>query len=334
MRSPVRSAARASRLVKLLLAVHFTIAAPAVFAKPVKDEVSEAAASANLGKGFQAIAVLSQTPGASTVRLEGENLEVDTQRLHLAHRFARASPNGKPMASPFVELTLGRGTADETIAASEGVLGEFNLDLRYRSWSVMMGGGVSFDLGTNTQIVPMVLAGKSWLKIDSAFEGERQPEFDEFADGILKNGRIDSTVVGGGVRIQHRSIVFRDSRLYISGRYSHFFNLSNAITNPGLRPRGSSGVATAVAQIETPTRVYFGERELSAGTFIRLNKLVGAGRETLGFDGLAELGGTLILDYPVDKAFGLGLHASVVRGSGVRGYSAGLTITFAGKRII
>jgi len=304
-------------------------AAPA-FAQSIADELSRTAAGDNIGKGFQTIAILGQVPGTSSTTLEGDDVEVDTHRLHLQHRFTRRDGAGNAIVSPFVEFTLGGAKADESILSPPGGPDVFRLDLRFRSRSLLLGGGASIPLGVNTQVTPMLLAGRSSLKINSVYTGPNAVLINQLFDGLLNRAKIESIVLGPALQVDHRSMVLRGSRLTAVGRYNHLFNLSNDVTDPGLEPRGSVGVASALVRLETPTKLYVGERELFAGPFVRGNWLSGAADRQFGFDTYGEVGGTLSLDYPTQRGLGIGLYGSLMRGSGVKGHSFGVTIRFAG----
>lgn len=296
----------------------------------IEQELSRTAAADNIGKGFQTIAVLGQTPGTSSTTLHGDDANIETYKLHLQHRFTRRDFTGRVIASPFVEVTLGGADARQAILSAPGRPDPYRLDLKFRSRSLLVGGGVVVPVSATTRITPMLIAGSSSLRIDGNYSGANAATVNRFFDGLLNNARIRSAFVGPAIQADHRRMVFRGSRLTAVARYNHIFNFSDKVTNPGLRPRGSVGVGTLFAKVDTPTRLYIGEREVFAGAFARGTAITGAERKQFGFDHYGEVGGTLVLDYPTERGIGFGIYGSALRGRGVRGHSLGITVRFAG----
>ncbi|MBW6526498.1 hypothetical protein KZ813_06560 [Sphingomonas sp. RHCKR7] len=130
------------------------------------------------------------------------------------------------------------------------------------------------------------------------------------------------------MRLDYRTLLLKDTWLTLAPRYNYYYSIDDAVTDRGLRPRGSAGIATLRAGVETATKVYVGEREFFAGVFGRGTELVGDKSNQFGFQRLGEIGGTLRLDYPVDSGVGIGAYASLIRGSGVTGHTLGITLTF------
>ncbi|MFN6934653.1 MAG: hypothetical protein ACK4NZ_05825 [Tsuneonella sp.] len=299
-------------------------------AQTVEEELSRTAADLNIGKGFQTIAVLGQTPGTSSTTLNGDDAEIRTSKLHAQHRFTRRDFTGRVITSPFLEITLGRAKANQAIVSDASSPSPYRMDLQYRSRSVLINGGAVIPVGADTRVTPMVTFGRSTLRIDGQYSGANADIVNEVFDGLLDDARIKSVFIGPALQIDHKRMVLRDSRLTTVVRYNHVFNLSNSVTDPGLEPRGSAGVGTLYAKIDSPTRIYLGEREVFAGVFARGTVITGAGRKQFGFDNYAELGGTFVLDYPTQRGIGLGVYGSVLKGRGVDGHSLGVTIRFAG----
>lgn len=299
------------------------------FASPAaaQSEVDDLSASLNLGKALQTISVLSQTPGAESAKLNGDEFDVKSSRLHFGHAFVRRSDDGTPLVSPYVEFTLGKGKAEQTVFATSP-LGLEQLDLNYRSRSVLLGAGASIPIGSKSRLTPMVLIGRSRLKINGAYTGPYPEEVTAGLEGLLNNGRIRSTTLGAAAQFDHHSMIARDLTLTLSTRYNHFFSVQDKVSRPGLEPRGSSGVGTLTARLETPTKVYVGEREFFAGIFTRGTFLTGRNSDQFGFQRIGELGGTVHLDYPTSSGLGIGFYGSLIRGSGVKGHTLGVSLTF------
>lgn len=297
-------------------------------AQSLNDELSDLAAFANVGKGLQTLSVLGQTPGAEAATLDGDDTEIDSTRFHLSHVFPRWDGQGNALISPYVEATLGRTKARQVEAF--GMAADFaRIDLNYRSRSFMVGAGASGLINHNLRVTPMVLIGRSSLKIDSRYAGADAAGYYDLYDGLLNRARLRSTFVGAALRVDYRSMVARNVWLSVAPRYNHYVSIDDNVTNRGLRPRGSSGAATVKAQLEMATKIYAGEREVFAGIFGRGTFLFGARSEQFGFQRLGEIGGTIRLDYPVDAGVGVGLYGSIVQGVGVTGHTLGVSVTFA-----
>lgn len=315
------------RLMTLMLFAAGAGTPASSYAQSLSEDLSDLAAFANVGKGLGTLPLISQTPGAEDATFHGDNSEVKSSRFYLGHVFRRWDAEGNALISPYLEATIGHSKANQT--EEFGIGSDFaRTDLRYRSRSYLLGIGASIPASPGLRITPMVLAGRSRLKINSTFTGEGAAGFDELYDGLLNRAEIKSTFVGAALKLDYRSMVIRDVWLTVTPRYNHYFSISDEVTNRGLRPRGSAGVGTIRAELETPTRIYVGEREFYVGVFGRGTALVGRKSNQFGFQRVGEIGGLIRLDYPVDAGVGVGVYGSLIKGSDVTGHTMGITLTF------
>ncbi|MBW6532633.1 hypothetical protein KZ820_17970 [Sphingomonas sp. RRHST34] len=294
----------------------------------IADGLRDLAASLNLGRGLETLSLISQTPGAEEATFSSEDQRIKSSRLHASHVFSRWDDQGNLLTSPYVEFTLGK--TNSTQREEFGTGSDFlRTDLRYRSRSMVLGVGAAIPATHNVRIVALALAGRSRLRIDSTFTGPDAARFYDLYEGLLNNAELKSTFIGGAVRIDYRTLLFKDTWLTLAPRYNYYHSIDDTVTDRGLQPRGSAGVATFRAGIERATKVYVGEREFFAGVFGRATELFGDKSNQFGFQRLGEIGGTLRLDYPVDPGVGIGAYASLIRGSGVTGHTLGITLTFS-----
>lgn len=305
-----------------------TAQAQTISDEDVAQSLRDLAASANLGRGLETLPLISQTPGGEEATFSSDNQRIRSRRLHASHIFSRWDDQGNLLVSPYLEFTLGKtdSTQREEFGAGSDYL---RTDLNYRSNAIVVGLGAALPVSPKLRLVALMLAGRSTLEIDSTFTGPDADRFYELYDGLLNRARIRSTFVGGAVRADYRTLLFKDTWLTLAPRYNYYQSVDDRVTDRGLQPRGSAGIATFRAGVERATKVYVGEREFFAGVFGRGTALFGDRSNQFGFRRLGEIGGTVRLDYPVDAGIGIGGYASIIRGSGVSGHTIGLTVTFS-----
>lgn len=295
----------------------------------LRNSFRQAAEQTNLGQGFQALSIFGASPGVSAAAYnvtEGQSrLEIDSYKISPSCTF-------DPVwgINPYVEGTIAYLDATETVPFTlvPGATTEAVVDIK--TYSFLGGVGAEFELGENTVIRPMVLAGYSHVSDEATATGPLAATLLQAGRGIAFDITIDSALFGAAVEVQHTEALANDINFDGTIRYNQIFDTVFSASDPSLEGSGTFGVFTASAEIDGPTSLTFFNRELRWIAFVSSTYLPGDAGDALGFPFFFEAGaGVEIVDRDVVSWLeGVSFRGSAIIGPDVTGWTAGGALEF------
>lgn len=199
-----------------------------------------------------------------------------------------------------------------------------------RTFAIEFGGGARFWTTNSLSFAPtvMVLYGRTddTFSAQSAFGRQNLPELQQLG---LIDWSIDTWTLRPALNIQYivpvgRALITLSSDP--TGFYTHGFNRSNI----HLRVGGDSGYVTNKIDLDIPLDVELYGHELRSGGYLSRTDLFGDLETGLGVQHLNELHGRIVLDFlnQLWKLQWMGLGASYIWGTNIRGWTVGADVAF------
>jgi hypothetical protein len=199
-----------------------------------------------------------------------------------------------------------------------------------RTFAIEFGGGARFWTTDTLSFAPtvMVLYGHTddTFSAQSAFGRQNLPQLQQLG---LIDWSIDTWTLRPALNVQYivpvgRALITLSSDP--TGFYTHGFNRSNI----HLRVGGDSGFVTNKIDLDIPLDVELYGHELRSGGYLSRTDLFGDLETGLGVQHLNELHGRLVLDFlnQLWKLQWMGLGASYIWGTNIRGWTVGADVAF------
>src|SRR3954447_17527076 len=311
----------------LLASAVLLLASPAL-AQRVMLGPEGVAQSENLGRGFETFSVFGGTPGIAAAEYYSQ-FRLNTFQLPITHTF---EPIGGEFANvaPYVELTLGYLTADQTFPLVSSPTTPTSVKLSFDSWSALAGGGLEWRLGDGFRLRPIVLAGYAHVGGDATFTGPNSTFFRTAVHGILSDAALNTALLGGALELVYDTTFPGDLTLTARARYNEVAAIVTSATDPSLKQNGSFGVATASVTLDGPTDWRIATHGVRWLGYVNGTWLPSTNRDLLGFNSFAEIGGGLQLIAPdvIRGVQGGTVRASAIVGPGVTGWLVGAALNF------
>ena len=325
--------------------IRFISAVTAVFAgateargqslEEIREELRRNASDAHIGDLVQGLTGFAALPGVSAANfkvnetLQGSSATRMTKFvLPLAHDFDDVQVSGRPL---YGELTFGYLHSDQSVDGFlEGSEGPTDVDSEFSAYSAVAGLGATFQLGTDTTIRPIVLAGYTYVDEQNRFSGPGKAAVDELTRGILFNLHGNVALLGAALQIEHQHDLPHDIQFTGRLRYNQLHAETFAASDPVLETGSNYGVFTSFAQFDGPLGIELFGRKLRWIGFIANSSFPGNQSRSLGFDYFFEFGGGLeIVDEDVLRGIeGISLRGSALVGEDLNGWSVGMQIEF------
>lgn len=199
-----------------------------------------------------------------------------------------------------------------------------------KTFAMEFGGGARFWTSENLSFAPtvMILYGRTDddYSAQSAFGRRNLPELQQLG---LVDWSIATWTLRPALDIQYIVALGRALITFSSdptGFYTHGFARSNIHVRVG----GDSGFVTNKIDLDIPLGVALYGHELRSGGYISRTDLLGDLKTGLGVQHLNELHGRIVLDYLNElwKVQWLGLGASYIWGTNIRGWTVGADVAF------
>lgn len=283
----------------------------------------------NLGRAFETFSVFGGVPGIAAAFYYSD-FELNSYQLPIAHRFAPIETGPLAGVSPYVELTLGYLTADQTFALDSSPNGPRSVRLSFDSYSALAGFGADVPLGRGLTLRPIVLAGYAHFGSDAAFAGPNAALVQQAVAGILDRAGLDTALLGGALELLYDTSFRGDLTLEATLRYNEVAAIVTGATNPGLKQDDSFGVASGGAEMSGPTGWRLDGRPVRWLGYARGTWLPQTDAGTLGFNAFTELGGGVKILAPeiLRGVSGATARASAILGPGVTGWLVSAALTF------
>jgi hypothetical protein len=199
-----------------------------------------------------------------------------------------------------------------------------------RTFAIEFGGGARFWTTNRLSFAPtvMVLYGRTddTFSAQSAFGRQNLSQLQQLG---LIDWSIDTWTLRPALNVQYivplgRALITLSSDP--TGFYTHGFNRSNI----HLRVGGDSGFVTNKIDLDVPLDVELYGHELRSGGYLSRTDLFGDLETGLGVQHLNELHGRIVLDFlsQLWKLQWMGLGASYIWGTNIRGWTVGADVAF------
>lgn len=292
----------------------------------------DAAETTNLGNAFQSLSIFGVTPGISAAVFNadqsqpGSELTIQTLKLPLSHQFAPIVAGIRP----YGELTLGYGHADNKVAIDLVPGQQTKVNADYDTYSALAGMGATVPFGSHVSLRPIFLAGYSRIVGDANFNGPFADELEAASSGLLTDLTINTLLLGGALEARLAWHLNESIEFGANARYNHFYARNFDASESVLETADDFGVLTVHTEVDGPIPLTIFGRETRWIGFVGYTYLPGDQKDALDFDYFFEVGaGAAILDSGVIEGLsGLSLHASLIVGEDVHGWSAGLALEF------
>jgi hypothetical protein len=312
----------------LLASAVLLLASPAL-AQRVMLGPEGVAQSENLGRGFETFSVFGGTPGIAAADYYSK-FRLNTFQLPITHTFEPIGGGEFANVAPYVELTLGYLTADQTFPLIPSPTTPTSVKLSFDSWSALAGGGLEWRLGDSLRLRPIVLAGYAHVGGDATFTGPNSAFFRTAVRGILSDAALNTALVGGALELVYDKTFPCDLTLTARARYNEVAAIVTSATDPSLKQNGSFGVTTASVTLNGPTDWRIATHDVRWLGYAKGTWLPSTNRDLLGFNSFAEIGGGLQLIAPdvVRGVQGGTVRASAIVGPGVTGWVVSAALNF------
>ena len=199
-----------------------------------------------------------------------------------------------------------------------------------KTFAIEFGGGARFWTSESLSFAPtvMILYGRTDddYTAQSSFGLRNLPELQQLG---LVDWSIDTWTVRPALDVQYIVALGRALITFSTdptGFYTHGFARSNIHVRVG----GDSGFVTNKVDLDIPLGIELHGHELRSGGYLSRTDLLGDLKEGLGVQHLNELHGRIVLDYlnQLWKVQWLGLGASYIWGTNIRGWTVGADVAF------
>ena len=287
------------------------------------------AQSEGLGRAFQTFSILGGTPGIAAARYYS-SFDLNSFQLPVSHSFAPIEGGLFSGVAPYVEITLGYLTGNQTFPLTSDGSSPNSVKLSFNSWSALAGGGIDVPLGNGFKVRPIVLAGYSHVGGDAQFYGPNSALARSQVSGILSDASLNSALLGGALELVYETALRGDMNLRAQARYNEVVALVTGASSNALQDNGSFGVANASVTFTGPTGWHIATGDLRWLGYVKGTWLPDTNPSVLGFNAFAELGGGLRIIAPdvVRGVQGATVRASAIAGPGVTGWLVSAALNF------
>jgi hypothetical protein len=199
-----------------------------------------------------------------------------------------------------------------------------------RTYAIEFGGGARFWTSDRLSFAPtvMLLYGHTsdTYSAQSAFGRQNLAELQQLG---LADWSVDTWTLRPALNIQY-VIALGRTLITLSSDPTGFFTHGFARSNADVRVGGDSGFVTNKIDLDIPLGIELDGHELRTGGYLSRTDLFGDLRTGLDVEHLNELHGRIVLDFlnQLWKLQWLGLGASYLWGTNIRGWTVGADVAF------
>lgn len=201
---------------------------------------------------------------------------------------------------------------------------------RWTGYSVYSGVGPRFDLGAGLHVTPLVDISLSYVENVGLYSGPGTPLASALFNGLLFNWHAASVAYGGALRLEHDADL--GDELKLASRLRYDLRQFEGITSTDPAQDGDDELQRVVARSELsgPFGFALGGQPVGWATHLAYVRFVGSSSDILGFRDYVELGGTIRWPLPAGTPLfgGVSLAAALLWGEDVRGWNAGVALSF------
>ena len=222
----------------------------------------------------------------------------------------------------YMEATGSRDQFLEPSASGETL----GYDARWTAWSALFGAGIELPITEGLTFTPIADFSISYVESEAGYRGNAVALYAPILDGILFNWRATTLGGGTGLRLVYAGRLAEKVDYEVLARYDVRTLETVHSTDVAQDFDEVTRFMTARLTFDGPVGLSLVGYPLGWTTHLGYRRFYSQTAEALGFDGFAELGGSLELEgLPWPTA--VTVYASILRGHDVEGWSAGLSFS-------